>query len=128
MRTQMRTGRITGALLMVGVVVLALGVKEAFASGTATASATAAADGTNCGKISKPSGVDTGGMTVLEVKINGQLTTAYTVKAGTNDSTRPVITFSPALKKGDKVEVTLSTRHEGTYKVNLELEQKKGDC
>lgn len=123
----MKTKRVFLMLLMVGIVACGVVTQRVLASGTATASATAVGDGVNCGSISKPSGTNTGAMTVVGVTVNGE-THAYTVTAGTNGSTRPRITFNPALKDGDKVVVTLSTIHEGEFKVNLALRKKKGDC
>jgi len=104
-----------------------IAMQTVFASGTAQASATAVGDGVNCGSVSKPSGTNTGAMTVVEVLVNGKAH-GYTVTPGTNGSTRPRLTFNPALKDKDVVEITLSTIHEGTFRVNLTLEKKKGDC
>ena len=114
-------------LLIVAMLTCVVAIQVVHASGTAQGSATASGDGVNCGSVSKPSGTNTGGMEVREVLVNGK-PHAYTVVPGTNGSTRPRITFNPALKDKDVVEVTLSTIHEGTFRVNLKLEKKKGDC
>ena len=123
----MRAKRAFSILLMMGVAVCGVVTQSVLASGTATATATASGDGVTCGSISKPSGTNTGAMTVVGVTVNGTAH-AFTVTAGTDGSTRPRITFNPALKNGDKVVVTLSTIHEGEYKVSLTLSKKKGDC
>ena len=124
----MKTKKVFLMLLVVGIVACGVVTQRVLATGTATTvTATAAANGVNCGAISKFSGTDTGAMTVREVKVNGE-THAFTVTVGTDGSTRPRITFNPALNAGDKVVVTLSTIHEGEFKVNLVLSRKKGDC
>lgn len=123
----MKTKRVLMMLSILVLVACGVAIQGVLASGTATASATAVGDGVTCGSISKPSGTNTGAMTVVGVTVNGE-PHAYTVTKGTDNSTRPRITFNPALKDGDKVVVTLSTIHEGEYKVNLALEKKKGDC
>ena len=123
----MKTKRVFVMLLMVGIAACAFITQRALASGTAEASATATVDGTNCGSISKPSGTDTGAMTVVGVTVNGK-PRAYTVTPGTNGSTRPRITFNPAVDSGDKVVVTLSSILEGHFTVDLTLRKKRGDC
>ena len=123
----MTTKRMFLMLLMAGIVAGGVVTQRVLATGTATASAVAAVNGTNCGSISKPSGTDTGAMTVVGVTVNGK-THAYTVTPGTNGSTRPRITFNPALNAGDKVVVTMSSILEGHFTVDLTLRKKKGDC
>lgn len=124
----MRMRRFMGALLMVGVVVLTLGVKEAFASGTATGSAVTSDTGLGetFGQISKPSGVDTGAMTITEVKAGEAVLvkgTDYEIVSGTDNSTRPKIKFliKGGLPARCKVEVSLKTVKDGTFDVNLKL-------
>lgn len=117
--------RAIGSLVMYSLIVLVIGVTNAFPLATATATAQA---GNNCGSISIPRNVDPGVMEVSKVFINGVETTAYSVVAGTNNSTRPKIKFDPALNANDVVKVELKTKNSGTFTVNLKLETKPRGC
>ena len=64
-------------------------------------------------------------MTVSEVKVDGKVLTVgadYTIKDGTNHSTRPVIVFEKPLGARANVEVKLSTIEDGTFTVKVSLE------
>ncbi|GEM_PF-2713054 len=95
-------------------------------TGTATASANSGrAGGQKVGKISKKDRTNTGAMTVGTVKVNGHILvsgTDYNVRAGTDNSTRPVIDFTNPLGANAAVEISLTTAQDGTFTVDLKLE------
>lgn len=117
-----------GTVLIVGLLVLLATPLVVFA-GTASGTANSGrSGGQTCGKISKSGRTDTGAMTVGSVTVDGKILvkgTDYTVRAGTDNSTRPVIEFSNPLSANVKVEVSLSTIQAGTFTVNLALEHCK---
>lgn len=123
-KTRNNPGRMVAALSM-AVLLIALVPSSVFALATATANAAA---GNNCGSVSIPKNVDSGILTVSKVFINGVETTAFTIVAGTNNSSRPKIKFDPALNANDVVRVELLTKNAGTYTVNLALETKRRGC
>ncbi|MEZ5347391.1 MAG: hypothetical protein R2681_17730 [Pyrinomonadaceae bacterium] len=95
-------------------------------AGTATAEKNTGRGGQDCGKISKRSGQNTGGMTVKKVMVGDdeyKEGTHYNIRRGTDGSTRPVIEFVNPLPANKDVKVTLDTKkgEDKTYEVNLEL-------
>ena len=97
-------------------------------AGTASGSASTGNGGQDCAKISKSGRDDTGAMTVGKVILDGKVLTVnvdYTVRAGTDGSTRPVIDFDKPLPGKGKVEVELSTIQPGTFTVVVKLEKCK---
>ena len=117
------TKRLSGVVLLIGLLGLVFVPTTAFASASASA---VAKGGEDCGEISKQHDQNPGAMTVLSVTVNGgdplKKGVDYTV---TNDgSSQPKINFTNALVAKDKVDVKLTTIKRRNFVVNLTL----SDC
>lgn len=115
--------------LLVTLVLVIMATPLAIFAGTATGSAATGNGGQDCAKISKRGRDNTGALTVGEVRINGgdplREGVDYKVRAGTNNSTRPVIEFTNPLPANANVSVRLGTGQAGTFTVVVELEKCK---